>query len=69
MMNAYMADEALKTGLVGGVENRALKLVAYDPDWPQKFETHAKLILSMFGSSVLQIEHIGSTSVPGSASS
>jgi GrpB-like predicted nucleotidyltransferase (UPF0157 family) len=39
-----MADEPLKTTLIGGVEERGIKIVDYDPDWPKKFETHAKII-------------------------
>ena len=40
-----MADEALPAGLLGGVEKREIKLVAYDPSWPQQFATHAKRVL------------------------
>jgi GrpB-like predicted nucleotidyltransferase (UPF0157 family) len=62
-----MADEPLKTGLIGGVEKREIKIVDYDPDWPKKFETHARIIADTLGGSALQIEHVGSTSVPGLA--
>lgn len=62
-----MADEPLKTGLIGGAEKREIKIVDYDPDWPKKFETHAKLIADALGGSTLRIEHVGSTSVPGLA--
>jgi GrpB-like predicted nucleotidyltransferase (UPF0157 family) len=62
-----MADETLETGLIGGVEKREIKIVAYDPVWPQKFETHSKRIAEVLGQAALRIEHIGSTSVPGLA--
>ena len=62
-----MADELLETGLIGGAEKREIKLVEYDRVWPEKFETHAKIIAGTLGSSALRIEHIGSTSVPGLA--
>jgi GrpB-like predicted nucleotidyltransferase (UPF0157 family) len=62
-----MADGPLKTGLIGGVEKRAIKIVDYDPDWAKKFETHARIIADALGASALRIEHIGSTSVPGLA--
>ena len=62
-----MADEPLETGLIGGAEKRQIKIVDYDPDWPKMFETHARVIAGALGGSVLRIEHIGSTSVPGLA--
>ena len=62
-----MRDESLKTGLIGGVEKREIKIVDYDTDWPRKFETHRKLIAAALGHAALLIEHIGSTSVPGLA--
>ena len=62
-----MADEPLETGLIGGVEKREIKIADYDPDWPQKFESHAKRIADALGPSALRIEHIGSTSVLGLA--
>jgi GrpB-like predicted nucleotidyltransferase (UPF0157 family) len=60
-----MAGEPLETGLIGGVEKARIKLLDYDPDWPKKFETHARVIASALGDSALLIEQIGSTSVPG----
>jgi GrpB-like predicted nucleotidyltransferase (UPF0157 family) len=62
-----MADEPSETGLIGGIEKRRINIVAYDPDWPGKFETHAKVIADALGGSALRVEHIGSTSVPGLA--
>ena len=62
-----MADETLETGLIGGVEKREIKVVNYDPDWPEEFETHAKVIADALGGSALRIEHVGSTSVPSLA--
>ena len=59
-----MADEPLQTGLIGGVEKRSINIVAYDPDWPKKFEMHARVIADALGGCALRVEHIGSTSVP-----
>jgi GrpB-like predicted nucleotidyltransferase (UPF0157 family) len=42
-----------------------IKLVPYDPEWPALFELEAKRIRSALGSLALQVEHVGSTSVPG----
>jgi len=42
------------------------ELVPYDPTWPQKFEEEKKRILAHVRANVLdEIEHFGSTSVPG----
>ena len=62
-----MRDESFKTGLIGGVEKREIKIVDYDTEWPRKFETRRKLIAAALGHVALLIEHIGSTSVPGLA--
>lgn len=59
-----MADESLETGLIGGVEKREIKIVAYDANWPKKFTTHEKAIAAALGAAALRIEHVGSTSVP-----
>jgi GrpB-like predicted nucleotidyltransferase (UPF0157 family) len=59
-----MADAFWETGLIGGVETREIRIVDYDRDWPQKFETHAGNIAHALSAAALRIEHIGSTSVP-----
>lgn len=60
-----MPNEPVQTGLIGGVEKRDIKIVDYDPDWPTKFELHAKNIFEALGDAATRVEHIGSTSVPG----
>jgi GrpB-like predicted nucleotidyltransferase (UPF0157 family) len=55
------------TGLIGGFENREIKIVDYDRTWPHKFDKHASAIAHALGASALRIEHVGSTSVPGLA--
>src|SRR4051812_45125451 len=52
--------------LVGGVEKRDLVLADYDPTWPEAYSGHEQRIREALGSAV-QVEHIGSTSVPGLA--
>jgi GrpB-like predicted nucleotidyltransferase (UPF0157 family) len=42
-----------------------IEIVDYDAHWPEKFQRHASIIAEALGDAVLQIEHIGSTSVPG----
>ena len=58
---------ALETGLIGGVEKVRVKIVDYDPDWPNKYKIHARIIAAALGTTALRVEHIGSTSVPGLA--
>ena len=60
-----MADDGLETGLIGGVEKRAIRIVEYDSGWPVKFEVHREVIQEALGAAALRVEHIGSTSVPG----
>ena len=40
-------------------------LVDYDPRWPELFHREAERIRDALGDRVLQLEHTGSTSVPG----
>jgi GrpB-like predicted nucleotidyltransferase (UPF0157 family) len=44
-----------------------LKVVDYDPLWPEQFQREADRICAALGVRALQIEHTGSTSVPGLA--
>lgn len=42
-----------------------VRLVAYDPQWPERFQEEAALIKAALGENCLAIHHIGSTSIPG----
>jgi GrpB-like predicted nucleotidyltransferase (UPF0157 family) len=42
-------------------------LAEYDEDWPRQFEREERRIRRALGESALQVEHVGSTSVPGLA--
>jgi len=37
----------------------------YDPNWSNQFETEKPTILNALGKKIKQVEHIGSTSIPG----
>ena len=50
------------TPLVGRI-----RLEEYNPDWPRLFEREAVRIRAALGDQALQVEHAGSTSVPGLA--
>lgn len=66
-VEALVKNESRTTVLIGGVEKRKIVIVDYDDHWPQKYEEHAKVILSALKDRLLMIEHVGSTSVPGLA--
>jgi GrpB-like predicted nucleotidyltransferase (UPF0157 family) len=44
-----------------------IRLEEYNPDWPRLFEREAARIRNALGERALQVEHAGSTSVPGLA--
>lgn len=55
------------TELVGGVERRSLVLAEYDAGWPAAYGEQERRVRSALGATAVQVEHIGSTSVPGLA--
>ena len=42
-----------------------IEIKAYNPQWPQEFETLRASLSKILGDLALRIDHIGSTSVPG----
>ncbi|GAB2480698.1 GrpB family protein [Jatrophihabitans fulvus] len=44
-----------------------VRLVPYDPAWPQRFASLAEGIRAALGDTARHVEHVGSTSVPGLA--
>ena len=64
-----VADDANRTEWIGGRprHDAPITLVPYDPAWPAQFATEAARIRAALGEEVLQLEHTGSTSVPGLA--
>jgi GrpB-like predicted nucleotidyltransferase (UPF0157 family) len=53
--------------LIGGKEQRPIVIVDYDPTWPDRFAQERRRIMTALGSIARQVEHIGSTAVPGLA--
>ncbi len=51
--------------LLGGVEKREIRIVAYDEGWPARFGEERARIVAALGRRARRIEHIGSTAVPG----
>lgn len=62
-----MNDKKMEVGIIGENEKRIIQLEEYSEEWPLKFEENSKIIQHAIGDVALQIEHIGSTSVPGLA--
>jgi GrpB-like predicted nucleotidyltransferase (UPF0157 family) len=64
-----MDDEQILAASVGEPppEYRQVVLAEYDPWWPVLFEEAAERIRGALGDAVLQLDHVGSTSVPGLA--
>jgi len=46
---------------------RVVEVAPYDPQWTQRFDREAAAVSAALGETLLRIEHIGSTSVPGLA--
>jgi GrpB-like predicted nucleotidyltransferase (UPF0157 family) len=66
--DAHLEREAyLERVLIGGREKRDIVIADYDPSWPGRFEQERERIQSALGTTALQVEHIGSTAVPGLA--
>ena len=53
--------------LVGGSEKRHLELVGYDEGWVSIFLEHQARLWNVLGPAAVEVEHIGSTAVPGLA--
>ena len=57
----------LEDVLVGGLEPRVVEIAEYDAAWMQRYAIARERIATALGAAALQIEHIGSTAVPGLA--
>src|SRR5437763_671703 len=62
-------EEELRSATIGPLKplNGTITISEYDPAWPSMFEQQARRIGSALGARALQVEHAGSTSVPGLA--
>ena len=54
-----------RVDLIGGTEKRHLEVVGYDDRWPEIFAEHQARLSAALRGVPVEIEHIGSTSVPG----
>jgi GrpB-like predicted nucleotidyltransferase (UPF0157 family) len=64
-----MTEEQIRATTIGEVRPLAGPIVVadYDPGWPLLYEREAEIVRTALGPAALQIEHAGSTSVPGLA--
>jgi GrpB-like predicted nucleotidyltransferase (UPF0157 family) len=62
------SDDELQQIAVGALQphNVSIDLAGYDPDWPRLFTREADRLRDVLGDVALLVEHVGSTSVPGS---
>jgi GrpB-like predicted nucleotidyltransferase (UPF0157 family) len=64
-----LTDEEIRAHTVGELQpfSEKVLIVDYDPTWPDLFRREAERVRNLLGPRALQIEHTGSTSVPGLA--
>jgi len=60
-------EEYLRTVTIGERQphNNTIHLAPYDPSWPSMFERLANRVRNALSETVILLEHVGSTSVPG----
>lgn len=46
---------------------RVVEVIPHDPQWPARFAVEAAAVQAALGNTVIRVEHVGSTSVPGLA--
>ena len=64
-----LTEEEIRAATIGELAPHAapIQLAEYDDDWPQLYEREEERIRAALGERALQVEHVGSTSVPGLA--
>jgi GrpB-like predicted nucleotidyltransferase (UPF0157 family) len=62
-----MDDQQIEAVSVGKPppQYQEIVIAEYDPEWPRWFEQAAERIRQALGDKVLELDHVGSTSVPG----
>src|SRR5215472_6685835 len=62
-------EEEMQAARIGGLRlhNAPILLLEYSPDWPVLFRREAERVRATLGERVRQLEHVGSTAVPGLA--
>src|SRR5262245_7500836 len=62
-----LTEEQIRAHTIGELKplSGRIRMGDYDPQWPVRFEREAERIRDVLGRRAMQIEHTGSTSVPG----
>jgi GrpB protein len=68
-LGVALTDDEIRAATVGDLteHNATIELAEYDGEWPRLFEREATRIRAALGPKAIQVEHVGSTSVPGLA--
>jgi GrpB-like predicted nucleotidyltransferase (UPF0157 family) len=68
-LDAVSREEELQAFTIGELQPLSAPIVLsdYDADWPRLFQREEERIRGVLGDGALQIEHVGSTAVPGLA--
>jgi GrpB-like predicted nucleotidyltransferase (UPF0157 family) len=66
---APTTEDEMRAATIGDLQLHSgpIELSDYDPEWPRLFEREAERIRAALGERILQLEHVGSTSIPGLA--
>jgi GrpB-like predicted nucleotidyltransferase (UPF0157 family) len=64
-----VTEKEMQAATIGGLRphNAPILLREYSPEWPRLFRREAERVRATLGERVLQLEHVGSTAVPGLA--
>lgn len=64
--SAPQTEEELRAVTVGELTplTGPIQIVAYDPEWPRLYQREAERLRAVLGDRIVQVEHVGSTSVP-----
>ncbi len=54
----------MKEGKIIGLQRKKVKLLSYNKKWKELYEKEEKLLRSVLGSYIKDIQHVGSTSMP-----
>lgn len=65
IVTSYPDDPALVERIAHRTTPLKMNMADYDPAWPDTFLGLKALIINVLGSTAVDVEHVGSTSVPG----
>jgi len=60
-----MAKKITESPKIIGLQRKKVELLPYNPAWQRLYQEEAKFLRSVIEKDVLDIQHVGSTSIPG----